>query len=68
MLSQLDIPTQYMLDGVWEKGAAMKDMSCMKEGKLQRNKQGRERNLNKSIEKAKDIDARIERLMTLEGN
>ncbi|CAO1598057.1 MAG: hypothetical protein LQ349_008276 [Xanthoria aureola] len=65
--TEFDIPTHYMLDGVWEKGAAKKDMSCMKEGKVKETSKEEREILSNSIEKAKDLDARIKRFTTLEG-
>ena len=53
--NEYDVPTHYMLDGVWEKGAAKKDMSCMKEGKLKEASKQERKVLSKSREKAKDM-------------
>ncbi|KAL9629308.1 MAG: hypothetical protein Q9204_005348 [Flavoplaca sp. TL-2023a] len=64
--TEFDIPTHYMLDGVWEKGAAKKDMSCMKGGKLKEVSKEEREILRSSVEKAKDLDARMEHIVTSE--
>ncbi|KAL8767251.1 MAG: hypothetical protein Q9209_006177 [Squamulea sp. 1 TL-2023] len=66
-VTQFDVPTHYMLDGVWEKGAAKQDISCMKEGKLEETSKEEREILGKNIDKAKDLDARIEQFTTLGG-
>jgi len=54
-----DIPTSWMVDGTWEKGAAKPDMSCMAD-ELAREVTEAERNILKiSVEKAMNIDTRI---------
>ncbi|KAL8762159.1 MAG: hypothetical protein Q9184_001795 [Pyrenodesmia sp. 2 TL-2023] len=65
--TEFGIPTHYMLDGVWEKGATKQDMSCMKQGELRETSKEEKDILKKSIEKAKDLDARIEQFTALEG-
>ncbi|KAL8779714.1 MAG: hypothetical protein Q9213_006803 [Squamulea squamosa] len=65
--TEFDVPTHYMLEGVWEKGATKQDMSCMKEGKLKETSEEEREIVRKSIEKAKDSDVRIEQFTTLGG-
>lgn len=58
--TEFDIPTSWMVDGTWEKGAAKPDMSCMRDA-LARDITEVERDILKSsVEKAKKIDTRIE--------
>ncbi|KAL8813155.1 MAG: hypothetical protein Q9223_001289 [Gallowayella weberi] len=61
------IPTHYVLDGEWEKGATKQDVSCMKNGEFKETSKEEREILRKSIERAKDLDARIEQFTTLEG-
>ncbi|KAL8688090.1 MAG: hypothetical protein Q9224_004975 [Gallowayella concinna] len=65
--TEFDIPTHYMLDGEWEKGATKQHMSCMKRGDFKETSQEEKEIVRKSIAKAKDLDAQIEQFTTLEG-
>ncbi|KAL8997324.1 MAG: hypothetical protein Q9169_003358 [Polycauliona sp. 2 TL-2023] len=66
--TEFDVPTHYVFDGVWEKGATKPDVSCMTDGKRTDLSQEEGEILRKSIERAQDLDTRIiEQFTTLEG-
>jgi hypothetical protein len=51
-----DIPTEWMIDGVWEKGLTKQDMSCMSGAEVQSIDQGMVQLLQSSVELAKQVD------------
>ncbi|KAI4120418.1 MAG: hypothetical protein LQ338_007038 [Usnochroma carphineum] len=64
-VTEFDVPTHYMIDGAWEKGATKPDISCMKDAKITETSEEERKILRKSVEKAKDVDARIEEFTSL---
>lgn len=60
-----DVPTHYMIDGVWEKGATKPDASCLKDAKITETSGEERKILRKTVERAKDVDGRIEQFTTL---
>lgn len=57
-----DIPTHWMVDGVWEKGATKPDMSCMRENEVRDTTSDERDIVSRSVDRARDIDRRIEEL------
>ncbi|KAI4196788.1 MAG: hypothetical protein LQ350_006358 [Teloschistes chrysophthalmus] len=55
-----DVPTHWMVDGVWEKGSQKRDMSCVRDGRG--GEMGREERevVEKSVGRAREIDVKIE--------
>lgn len=55
-----DVPTHWMVDGVWEKGARKRDMSCVRDGRG--GDMGREEVgvVERSVGRAKEIDIAID--------
>lgn len=51
------VPTSWMIDAEWRKGATKQDMSCMVGGELRNLTSGQIHTLERSIELAKHIDA-----------
>ncbi|KAL8710444.1 MAG: hypothetical protein Q9225_007285 [Loekoesia sp. 1 TL-2023] len=64
-ITAFDVPTHYMIDGVWEKGATKPDVSYMKEAKITETSEKEIEVVRKSVEKAKAVNARIEQFRTL---
>ena len=60
-----EIPTHWMLDGVWEKGAIKPDPSCMKGATIQETSEEEKRIIRDSVTHARDIDERIHGFVTL---
>ena len=54
-----EIPTHWMLDGVWEKGGSKPEISCMKEAKIRETSEEEKRIIGNSIDRAREIDERI---------
>jgi alpha 1,3-mannosyltransferase len=54
--NDFDVPTEWMIDGVWEKGATKQDMSCMRDAEV-RSMQPQELDiLQKTVDTAKQVD------------
>jgi hypothetical protein len=54
--NDFDVPTEWMIDGVWEKGATKQDMSCMRDAEV-RSMQPQELDiLRKTVDAAKRVD------------
>ena len=58
-LTLFDVPTHWMLDGVWEKGATKADLSCMIEQRIIETTEEERKIIQNSVHRAQDIDARI---------
>jgi len=54
------VPSQWMLDGDWEKDATKPDVSCMKKEAFRETSEAERKILRISVERAKAIDARID--------
>jgi alpha 1,3-mannosyltransferase len=54
--NEFDVPTEWMIDGVWEKGATKQDMSCMRGAEIKNIQQHELDMLQKSVEAAKQVD------------
>lgn len=55
-LKDFDVPTEWMIDGTWEKGVTKQDMSCMRDAEI-KNMEPHELNvLQKSVDAAKQVD------------
>ncbi|KAJ3471766.1 hypothetical protein MRS44_001865 [Fusarium solani] len=57
--TDFEVPTHWMIDQTWYKGAAKKDMSCMAGGKATELSEHERRVLARSIKVAKDVDERL---------
>ena len=55
-----EIPTHWMLDGVWEKGATKPEPSCMEGATIRETSEEEKRIIEDSVERARDIDNRIQ--------
>ena len=55
-----DIPTHWMLDGVWEKGANKPDLSCMRGAPVRETSEGERKIVGDSVERAKEVDELLE--------
>ncbi|KAI4172893.1 MAG: hypothetical protein LQ343_003301 [Gyalolechia ehrenbergii] len=64
--TEFDVPTHYMIDGVWEKGATKPEISCMKETTITETSKEERKILTLTVEKAKSLDAQIKQLTTLD--
>lgn len=64
-ITDFDVPTNYMIDGVWEKGASKPDISCMRDATIMETSEEERKILRKSVEKAKDVDSKIEQFASL---
>ena len=58
-----DVPTKWMVDATWEKGATKADLSCMADGVVNDVSKGNQEILRKSVELAKQIDQKLESLV-----
>jgi len=56
--TKYELPTHWMIDGQWQKGATKVDMSCMNEGKATPLTEEERNILAKTIEVAKEADAK----------
>lgn len=54
-----DVPTHFMIDATWEKGATKPDMSCMRDGKAQTVSREETEIIQASVNNAKKIDEKI---------
>ena len=63
--TEFDVPTSYMIDGVWEKGASKPDISCMRDATIIDTSEEERKILRKSVDGAKAIDGKIEQFTTL---
>ena len=59
MANEYEVPTHWMIDGEWEKGARKEDMSCMKGGESRNLTQYELNIMEQSIELAKNLDVMI---------
>jgi len=59
---EFDVPTHYMVDGVWEKGGSKPEISCMRDAKVQGVTTGEKDILAKSVEAAKKVDEKLKEL------
>ncbi|KJJ30492.1 hypothetical protein AFLA70_261g001500 [Aspergillus flavus AF70] len=57
MANEYEVPTNWMIDAEWEKGARKEDMSCMKGGESRNLTQYELNIMERSIELAKNLDA-----------
>lgn len=57
--TEFDVPTEWMIDGVWEKGVTKQDMSCMRGAEIKNIEQHELDVLQKSVEAAKQVDTII---------
>ncbi|KAJ4195663.1 hypothetical protein NW755_001823 [Fusarium falciforme] len=57
--TDFEVPTHWMIDQTWYKGAAKKDMSCMAGDQATELSEDERRVLARSIEVAKDVDERL---------
>lgn len=64
-VTDFDVPTNYMIDGVWEKGASKPDISCMRDAKIMETGEEERNILRKSVQMAKDVDSKIEKFAAL---
>ncbi|KAI4092331.1 MAG: hypothetical protein LQ344_003576 [Seirophora lacunosa] len=64
--TEFDVPTHYMFDGVWEKGATKPDHSCMRDAEIRETSEQERELVRKSVEGAKAIDARIQQSSSLD--
>lgn len=64
-ITEFNVPTNYMFDGVWEKGATKPDISCMKDATIMETSEDERKVLRKSVERAEDVDVKIEEFTTL---
>ena len=62
---EFEVPTHWMVDGVWEKGASKPDMSCMRDATVREITAQEREILTASVEAAKKIDDRIKDLAHL---
>ena len=60
--TEFDVPEYWMIDGIWEKGATKPDMSCMRDGKVRTVEPNEKTILQRSVNRAKQIDERIKAL------
>jgi alpha 1,3-mannosyltransferase len=57
--NDFDVPTEWMIDGVWEKGATKQNMSCMRDAEI-RSMQPQEIDiLQKTVDAARQVDSII---------
>jgi len=63
--TEYDIPTSWMLDGVWEKGASKPEISCMRDETARDTTEIERDILSGSVENAKKIDTRIQAFTTI---
>ncbi|GAB1201319.1 hypothetical protein APSETT444_010710 [Aspergillus pseudonomiae] len=59
MANEYEIPTHWMIDAEWEKGARKEDMSCMKRGEVRNLTQYEFSIMERSIQLAKNLDAML---------
>jgi alpha 1,3-mannosyltransferase len=59
--SDFDIPTDWMVDGIWEKGATKADLSCMRGSQINRVGSNELSVLQKLVEGARRIDDELRR-------
>lgn len=64
-VTDFDVPTNYMIDGVWEKGASKPDISCMRDAKIMETGEEERKILRKSVQMAEDVDSKIEKFAAL---
>ena len=60
-----EIPTHWMMDGIWGKGATKPDFSCMKGAKIRETSEEVKRIIRDSVDRARDIDERIHGFISL---
>ena len=60
-----EIPTHWMLDGIWEKGATKPDLSCMKGATIRETSEEEKRIIGESVDHARGIDERIQGFTSL---
>ena len=58
-----DVPSHWMIDAVWEKGATKPDISCMSDGGVREVSAEEQRTVADSVETAKKIDEKIQGLV-----
>ena len=58
-VTEFDVPTHWMMDGVWEKGAFKRDMSCMSGAPLMTLDDAQIRILEESVRVAKEVDLEL---------
>jgi alpha 1,3-mannosyltransferase len=57
--NEFDVPTEWMIDGAWEKGATKQDMSCMKDAEVKKMEPHELNVLQKTVDAAKQVDNMI---------
>lgn len=56
---QFDVPTEWMIDGTWEKGATKQDLSCMSNAEVRSIDPALVRILQESVDLAKGVDGEL---------
>ena len=62
---EFDVPTHYMVDGVWEKGASKPDISCMRDAEVREVTAEEREVLARSVEAAKKVDGEMKKLTSV---
>ena len=57
--NDFDVPTEWMIDGVWEKGATKQHMSCMRDAEVRSMQPEELEILQKTVNSAKQVDSII---------
>jgi len=58
-LNDFDVPTEWMIDGVWEKGNTKQDLSCMRDAEIQHLDDSEVEILTKTVDAARHVDQQI---------
>ena len=64
-LEEFDVPTHYMVDGVWEKGGSKPEISCMRDAEVKDVTAEEREVLAKSVEAAKKVDEEVKKLTNI---
>jgi alpha 1,3-mannosyltransferase len=56
---EFDVPTHWMMDGVWWKGSMKADMSCMSDAPLRMLDEGEMKVVEENVRVAKEVDKRL---------
>ncbi|MCJ1407019.1 hypothetical protein MMC19_001089 [Ptychographa xylographoides] len=62
---EFEVPSHWMVDGVWEKGATKPDISCMRDGVVRNMTNEEKEILTASVKVAKQVDQKIKHLVDL---
>ncbi|MCJ1481275.1 hypothetical protein MMC06_001432 [Schaereria dolodes] len=60
---EFEVPSHWMMDATWEKGATKPDISCMRDGVVQTVTEQEQQTLSESVEAAKKVDQLIKGLV-----